>query len=133
MTVLVWSTSSIVILMVFSVDECIVLCIELGFGCGVEVIDLCNFFLSKSTGFTQMKSIYFKCRIVANTRLLTDMGIILNFQERNEIFKGMNSLEGLLNLAIITSKFNNLKDLYYMKSKRKRNITKYRQYQMSRY
>lgn len=76
---------------------------------------------------------YFKCRIVANTRLLTDMGIILNFQERNGIFKGMNSLEGLLNLAIITSKFNNLKDLYYMKSKRKRNITKYRQYQMSRY
>lgn len=78
---------------------------------------------------------YFKCRIVANTRLLTDMGIILKLQERNGIFKGMNSLEGLLNLdiAIITSRFNNFKDLYYMKSKRKRNITKYRQYQMSRY
>lgn len=45
------------------------------------------------------------------------MEIILKLQERNEIFKGMNSLDDLLNLdiAIIIAKLNNFKDLYYMK------------------
>lgn len=45
------------------------------------------------------------------------MEIILKLQERNEIFKDMNSLDLLLNLdiAIIIAKLNNFKDLYYMK------------------
>lgn len=45
------------------------------------------------------------------------MEIILKLQERNELFKGMNSLDVLLNLdiAIIIAKLNNFKDLYYMK------------------
>lgn len=45
------------------------------------------------------------------------MEIILKLQERNELFRGMNSLDVLLNLdiAIIIAKLNNFKDLYYMK------------------
>lgn len=70
MIVLIRSTSSIVIVMFLSIGDCIVLCIALGLYCDVIVIDLCSFFWRKSTGFTEMK-LYLKCRIGANTRLLT--------------------------------------------------------------